>query len=110
MQRVTHKRGATFEAACVRKDAAGTRVDLTGWTITSHMRRRSDQLVQQLVTSLADQVALPGVFTLTATAAQTAAWPVEVLLWDIRYQPPTGVEFTETVEVDVQREITRASS
>lgn len=110
MARARIKRGATFEAACTHRDAAGAAVNLTGWTLTSQVRTQGGRLVGDLTVTLADQVADPGSFTVRAEAAATAAWPLDVLIWDIRFDAPTGVVFTETVELEVLRQVTEPAA
>lgn len=97
--------GDSFAQTCSVLDAAGNPVDLTGYTITSNLSRRDGSLVQALtVTSYPQTGATLGVFGLSATYTQTAAWPSDVLSFSIRTTDPSGVRVTSdigTIQVSV---------
>lgn len=101
------KRGQTFAYAGQVLDG-GNVADFTGWLISSQLRTSgSRDLVQTLDASFVD--AATGVVSLKATAAQTAAWPVELLVMDIRLQDPAGqVVISETVTINVVERVTYA--
>lgn len=90
MAGLTHPRGDTLSLLGTWSEN-GTPTDLTGWTVRSQVRTQTDDLVGELTITLANQLTAPGQFTLAATAAQTAAWPVKVLRCDVEFTDPDGV-------------------
>ena len=100
-----HKRGDTFSLSSSVENS-GVAVDITGWTISSQVRKADDTLVEDLTVTIDD--ALGGLFTLSATALATESWPVENLYCDIEFTEAGGdVNSTETFIISVQRDITR---
>lgn len=102
--RIQHKRGDTFQrhVALVRGTAAEP---TTGWTITSQVRDKDDALVATC--NIGNRTDSAGTFTVTA--ADTTAWPVGTLYWDIQTVNADGVIVsTETVLIDCLRDQTRA--
>ncbi len=93
------------------KAAAQVPVDLTGWTITAEVRNaRGPGLVGAFaVTVHADQVDHKGEFELWA---DTTAWPVGVLVTDIRFEYAAGdkqaVDYTDVIELLVTETVTGA--
>ncbi len=107
MTTLTHKRGDRFSKRCTWRDDTQTPVAL-GAAPRAQLRNGADELVQELTVTLEPQVgATVGVFTLSATAVQTAAWPVGSLLCDIERQAPDPVESSQTFTVQVTRDVTR---
>lgn len=102
MSTIQHKRGASF-AASGRFTGDGGQT-LAGCVVTSQIRTQTGGLVCALtVTVAADGLSF------TAVAADTSAWPAPAkLLWDVRIEGAGAVVLTETVEIDVVAEVTRA--
>lgn len=103
---ITVKRGDTFKLnAAVTADGAA--VNITGWTITSQIRTGGGRLINTLTCAIVSGAA--GTYTITESAAGvTATWPLEQLEMDIQYSASGTVISTETVKVDVVKDITRA--
>lgn len=103
---VNFKRGDTFEAVVRLRDDMGALVDLVagGITCISQIRDSEDVLIQQL--SVANDTAPTGK-VLSATPAQTAAWPVAQLLWDVQWSKDGRVFSTETLTIDVEKDVTQ---
>ncbi len=103
---VNFKRGDTFEAVVRLRDDMAALVDLVagGITCTSQIRDSEDVLIQQL--SVANDTAPTGK-VLSATPAQTAAWPVAQLLWDVQWSKDGQVFSTETLTIDVEKDVTQ---
>ena len=98
-----HKRGDTFYKANVVSDENGA-VDISGWTITSQLRDSNDALIAQCAVVVTN--AVTGSYTLTV--ADTTAWPLGALFWDIQYIDGGGkIYSTETIQVVVLKDITR---
>lgn len=108
MSTITIKAGDTLTLP-MTWSADGTDVDLTGYTVTAHVRRRADELVDTLTcTPDADQATNPGVLVVSATAEQTALWPVANLECDVRFESGDGsTTHTDTFEIKVEKAITR---
>ena len=103
MQKIEHKRGDTFVKSNVVSDANGT-VNITGWTIASSLRDADDAKISDCAVVVTN--ATVGAYTLTV--ANTTAWPIGALFWDIQYTDSNGVTFsTETIQVNVLLDITR---
>jgi len=73
----TIEQGATFSKVITWKDSAGAGINLTGYTISGKVKRKtSDQTALATFTaSLANQGTNPGQFTISLTAVQTATLP-----------------------------------
>lgn len=104
---LSHKRGDRFSKRCTWRDSTGTAVAL-GAAPRAQLRDGADELVQEFTVTLETQSgATVGVFTLSATAAQTAAWPVGSLSCDIERQAPDPIESSGTFVVRVTPDVTR---
>ena len=98
------KRGDTFVLAATRRDDSGAPKDITGYDVRAQVRN-GGVLVCNLEFAAVDLAA--GHFTMTATATQTATWPLGDLVCDIRYQSPEGVvESTEMFYIQVRQGVT----
>lgn len=103
MLSVPFKRGSTLTWSGALTDDVGEAVDLTGYTLTAHVRDASGTLIDAATVTLADQTASPGVFAVEVAAADTAEWPLAALLTDVRVVAPGGrVMHTETIRIDVR--------
>jgi hypothetical protein len=73
----TIEQGATFSKVITWKDSTGAGINLTGYTISGKIKRKtSDQTALVAFTAtLANQTTNPGQFTLSLTAAQTGTLP-----------------------------------
>lgn len=83
------------------------RVDITGWTIISHIRGANGKLIKALDVVIVD--AAEGIFTLAATALETAKWSPDTYKADIQFDRPSfgkvsSQTFTITVEEDYSYE------
>jgi len=104
------KAGDTF-ALPMRWSVAGVYIDLSGYTITSSVRRRTDETNGSPIDTLTctadpDQTANKGKFEVTATDVQTALWPITTLLCDVRLDNGVEVTHTESFEIVVRRAVT----
>lgn len=98
------KRGDSFNLACVYKEN-GVPANLTQYTINSQLRDSSDNLVQALTATKADQASLPGAFTLSA--ADSSVFPIDMLRCDIQFIEGTTVRSTQTFFIPVEEDVTR---
>lgn len=104
---ITHQRGDTFaqQVALTLSDVA---VSIAGWTIASQLRTAAGVLVQQLTVGTRNDAG--GTVQLTATAAQTAAWPLGELGWDVQFVDAAGnTRSTQRLTVRCVRDITRSA-
>lgn len=76
----TIEQGATFSKVITWKDSSGAGINLTGYTISGKIKRKtSDQTaLASFTATLANQGTNPGQFTLSLTASQTDALPTAV--------------------------------
>lgn len=97
------KRGDTFSADCTAwlDDAMTEPRPLTGVTIES--AARFARFSQQFTVSITD--AENGEFNISATAAETALWPVACMRADIQYTAAGSVDSTETFYINVAEDI-----
>ena len=95
------KAGDTFELSCKVPLAFGT-------TITSidSMVKNSGVLVQGLTVTITAPDATYYYFTLSATDAQTALWPLRTLKCDIQYTIGTKIASTDTFLIPVIEGVT----
>lgn len=101
---IEFKRGDTFEQEG-QLLSDGLPLDITGYTIRSHIRYRNN-LVKNLAVSLTD--APLGKYKLSATSSDTALWPVSDLDMDIEFTNLSGkVTSTNTIIVRVIPDITQ---
>lgn len=98
------KRGETLAISRTRVDGSGAPVDLTGQTVVAAVTSR-DGTFYAAITVIIDDAAA-GEFTLAATAAQTALWPVGLLRCDVRYAAGGVVAYSETIDVSVELPVT----
>jgi hypothetical protein len=91
----THIRGDTLSwgfTASVKDDGVLV-TDMTGWTIRSHARAlvgsTVGSVIQEFTAAWVDATART--YTLSATAAQTAAWTPGVAVVDVEFTSPVGV-------------------
>jgi hypothetical protein len=102
MNKLTLKRGSSF-GATVRytPDAAGPQT-LHSVSIASQVRTPGGQLLADLSIALA-QDGLS--FNVTAPSG-TAAWPLGIAHWDIKFTAGGSVFYTETLTLELTREVT----
>lgn len=101
---ITHKRGDTFSRPCVRKNGAGTVIDITSTTIAAKIRRAG--FVATLTVTKTD--AANGAFTIAAAAAATATWAPGLHQMDIEYTDGAVVQSTDTINVNIIADVTYA--
>ena len=101
-----HKAGTPFDMTGQWLNDFGNPIDLTsaGITVTSHVRHPvTDEIIAEL------EVAMPDATHFRVFATETADWPVDRLIWDIRYHVPDEPDTnTETAFIDVSRAVTRS--
>lgn len=104
MQEITFKRGDTFAMNCAYQTSAGVAIDLTSYTIAARIAD-NESLADDLTVTITDATA--GLFTVSATAAATALWPLNTYArLDIEYTLGSGVQSTETLRVIIVQDIT----
>lgn len=96
------KRGDTFSLDVTRVDSAGAPVDCTGMTITSAVELGA---FSAPLTVTAVDLAL-GQFRLSATAAETATWPVALISADVKYDLGGVIQRSRTFAIMVAKEVT----
>jgi hypothetical protein len=105
MATITHKRGDTFELT-MTLETQGVAVDLTDFTISCQMRDQIDALIQTFTVVKTDPT--NGVFTVSATDAETYLWPVANLFTDIEFIAlDSTVSSSDTFSIQVTKDITR---
>lgn len=99
--KISIKRGDTFSLACeaLADPDVPTPRNLTNVNIVAKMRRPMRDDIIILTAAKTD--AVNGLFTLSATAAQTALWATGVWFMDIQYDQAGVKDSTETVQIDV---------
>lgn len=105
---IYHKKGDTLSYSCSWKDSAGVAINLTGYTINSQVRATS--FVGTLTTTITS--AVNGLFTLSATATETATWPVtdgalSSLFCDVQFTVGAVVVSTDTFQIIIAQDITQ---
>jgi len=104
MATLTHKRGDSLEWVFnYTENSIAT--DITTYTIACDVKQEDDTLIQALTVTKTD--AANGVFSLTATAAQTASWPVGDHKADVEITDGSSNVFSsETFTVSLVKDIT----
>ncbi len=87
------KQGGTLLLDCVCTRDDGTPIDLTSAQLAAEPVDASGEGVGPLIFTLTDAAA--GLFTMGATSAQTAAWPVGQLACDICFQQNGNVIYSD---------------
>lgn len=107
------KRGDDFELPGVYRDSSRVAVDLTGYTITSKVRKTTatgapgDDVATLTVTIDSDQVANRGKVTISDPGGGTGSWPLGRHVWDCKVVNGLGrTVHTSTVEMIVDPEVT----
>lgn len=106
LQRFEFKRGSTFSPLCTyRLKIGGVWVpqSIAGKTIESDVRTVDEALIQSLTFAALGGT---GQFTLSATAAETANWPIGKLVWDIKVTDGATVHIHETVLLVIEDPVT----
>ena len=97
------KRGDSFLMACTYKQGdVPTSVEL--FSIRAQVRDSSDNLVQELIVTKADQAGNPGVFVLSAGII--SGWPIDLLRCDIQFSEEQTVRSTQTFMIPVEENVT----
>lgn len=101
------KRGQTFAYAGQIKNN-GAVMPFVGWSISAQLRTNYGmRLVQTFAASFLDPET--GTVAITATDEETALWPMQLLLMDVRLEDPAGqVAISNTIEIAVVERITHA--
>jgi hypothetical protein len=103
----TLKTGATFSAAYTAKLPAGT------WSAEADLRKKNDDKIADLTVTIS-QLSTPDAVgnthsgTLSATAAQTALWPVGTHLCDVKFTDGTVAKISDSFAVIVTQAVTHA--
>lgn len=103
MNQIQFKRGDTFLLTCTYKDG-GVATSVASLDIDSQIRNNLKALVQELTVTKSQNT---GVFTLSATAEETADWPVSVLRCDVQFSEDGEVKSTQTFYITVVEDITK---
>ncbi len=114
MSNLTVKKGDTFSVLCQRVDADNNPVSVSGYTITSKVNSIGT-FTQSLTVTLVDPA--QGQFSISATATDTANWPVfqaldgttanmNILYCDVQYSLSPYVESTDTFSIYVIEDVT----
>lgn len=98
------KRGDSFLMACVYK-VDSVAADVTNYTIRSQVRDSSNELIEELVVTKADQSTDPGKFVLSAGIIDE--WPIDLLRCDIEFSEGDTVRSTQTFMIPVVEDVTR---
>jgi|TARA_S200002703_G_scaffold80215_1_gene69142 hypothetical protein len=103
MAEITHKKGDTLEWVISLTENAAA-VDISDFSIRAQIRQTST-LIATLTTTITN--ASGGVFSLTATATNTASWTVGTHSCDIEFTDNSGDVFsTETFKLKLIDDIT----
>lgn len=103
MATINFKRGDTFSLSCVYKvDDINTSV--APITIAAQIRNSDGDLVEQLTASKPGTV---GLFILTASAAQTLLWDIDLYKCDIQFTENNVVRSSTTFLINVVEDVTR---
>ena len=102
-EKITHKRGDTYKLDVTFTESDGTTpIDLTGWTIRSHIRHHKT-LIANLDVIYDDRA--NGEFTLSID--DTTDWPISDLSSDIEYTDGNDdIKSSETYIISVIGDIT----
>lgn len=102
MTSLRHKQGDSFEWVVTLTDDQEP-VDITSWSIRAHIRN-NDTLVAALTITKTDPTG--GVFTASATAAQTDTWTAGDHKCDIEFTDASSVVLsTDTFDVSILEDI-----
>jgi hypothetical protein len=98
---LTIKKGATLQLIIQAKNSDGSAMDLSGVTVTSQIRDRSDNLIDTLDLATSE-------ITGQLTAAQdTATYPEGVLLCDFKLVQNGVVLKSQTLQIKVEKRVTQ---
>lgn len=111
MESLNHKQGDTLTITGTWTDSSGVVIDLTGYTIASQVRVvTGTTFVDDLTAAIVS--AAEGSFSVSATATQTALWPITKGQYgrtycDIQFSKAGVVVSSDTFEIVVLRDITQ---
>lgn len=111
LKNITIRKGSTFDRTVTARDASKNPLDLTGLTVTSHLRKLTGELINAItITPDPDQVTNPGVFRLSLTAAVTAGFEVCPGELDVEITDGLGSVFASgKVAVKIKERVTGRS-
>lgn len=99
---MTFKRGSTFTATVTYSPTSGDPTDLSATTVTSYVEDANGVEYEGTVTKAGDNMS----FTVTIADTVTEAWPLGPLLWDVKYITAGNVTISDTVTLNVVKNIT----
>lgn len=99
------KRGDTWTLECVRTDADGAAVDLTGMTIASEIV--ANGVRKTLVPTVTDAAA--GEFTLSLAPGETETLQPVLFRGDVEFIASGAVTSSETFAIEVEEDFTNAA-
>ena len=100
------KTGDTLVITCTSKDDLGQPLDLTGITIQCMIQLPDESEQHNLTVVVSDQTLTPGVFIISAEAAETATWIAGVYEADIEQSVGNQVTSSSTFYLPVSNGIT----
>lgn len=101
MSLIVHKRGDTFQANCQLLDDLGNPINLTisNIAVKSQIRGIRGELIADLSCSISGT-------SYTLTASNTSSWSLGRAKWDIQYTRSGVIFSTETINLDIDEDIT----
>jgi len=103
MATITHKQGDTLDWVITLTENGET-VDISAWSIRAQIRT-GDTLIFNLTVTIVN--AATGLFRLSATAAETDAWPAGSHSCDIEFTDAASIVFsTETFTAVIIEDVT----
>ena len=107
MAQIRIKRGDTLQRTLTLTSGGAPYIPV-GATIACQVKSAATRGEAPFIDSLSvASTATPGQFLLTATAAQTALWPLGVLVSDVQFTIGATVKSTETFTVSVEQDVTQ---
>lgn len=102
------RRGDTFSKNYLVRDRNGNVADLTGYVFVSQVRSDTESVTVITTPTITVTSAVEGAISLTMTAAQTAAWTLDVMVYDVQATAPDGVVTTIVAgNIKVEKDVTR---
>jgi hypothetical protein len=100
----THKRGDSFARVLTLPDTFASGY-FVGWAVACQLRNASEHLVSDITATWADPLTTRA---LLLSVTDTAAWPVQLLSYDVQMTRPDGwIVSTNTLQLRVTRDETR---
>jgi fibronectin type 3 domain-containing protein len=83
--------GSSFSLSVTATDNNGIPIDLSGYSMTGQIKSKySDSTILAAISPTIESPSVSGIFSIALTAAQTAALPITIAVYDVEATSPSN--------------------